>query len=204
MHRIANFFKALFGTCEAKSLKSDLWTVEEDGKITVKLDEMPELCEQGKAVYLKGHGLKKPILVVRTEADTYLAYTNRCTHSIAGIVGHRKLDPIPGPDPGQPILRCCSLGHSQFDCEGNRLSGQAKDPLIQHEVELSEGNLVITLAVPVTEEAAPEAEAAAEAPAESGAPEEKPAAETQAVEEPAAEETLGEETVAQAETETEA
>ena len=199
MRCIVNFFKALFGTCETKSLKSDLWTVEEDGKITVKLDEMPELCEQGKAVYLKGHGLKKTILVVRTEADTYLAYTNRCTH-----MTHRKLDPIPGPDPGQPILRCCSLGHSQFDCEGNRLSGPAKDPLIQHEVELSEGNLVITLAVPVTEEVAPEAEAAAEAPAESGAPEEKPAAETEAVEEPAAEETVGEETVAQAETETEA
>ena len=203
MRRIVNFFKALFGKCETTSLPSENWTVEEDGKITIKLDEMPELCEQGKAVYLKGRGLKRPILVIRTEADTYLAYTNRCTHALLVVCGHRKLDPTTGPDPGQPILRCCSMGHSTFDYEGNVLSGPAKEPLDRHEIELSEGNLVITLKVPAVEEAA----------AEPGAPEET-AAEAETAEEPvgeasAAEETVGEpetaeEAETQAETETEA
>ncbi|MFC1999569.1 ubiquinol-cytochrome c reductase iron-sulfur subunit [Chloroflexota bacterium] len=196
MRRIVNFFKALFGKCGTESLPSENWTVEEDGKITIKLgeSELPELCEQGKAVYLKGQGLKRPILVIRTEADTYLAYTNRCTHSL-----HRKLDPTTGPDPGQPILRCCSLGHSTFDYEGNVLSGPAKNPLDRHEIEMSDGNLVITLKVPVVEEAAAEAETAEEAAPEPGAPEET-AAEAEKAEEPVGEASAAEETVSEPET----
>ncbi len=92
MQRVIDFIKSLLGIGESKGLKSDLWSVE-DGKVLVKLDEMPELCERGKGVYLKGHGLHKPILIVRTEGDQYLAYTNRCTHFL-----HRKLDPVPGPE----------------------------------------------------------------------------------------------------------
>jgi len=200
MRRIVNFFKALFGKCETESLPSENWTVEEDGKITIKLGEMPELCELGKGVYLKGQGLKRPILVVRTDADTYLAYTNRCTHAL-----HRKLDPITGPDPGQPILRCCSMGHSTFDYEGNRLSGPAKEqePLDRHEIEMSDGNLVITLKVPAVEEAAAEEEPAEEAAPEPGAPEET-AAEAEKAEEPVGEASAAEETVGEPETTEEA
>jgi len=171
MRWIINFFKALFGICDTKPLQADLWSVEEN-KITINLDEMPELCEKGKGIYLKGKGLKRPVLIVRTEADSYLAYTNRCTH-----MGHRKLDPVAGPDPGQPVLRCCSLNHSTFDYEGNRITGPAKDPLVKHEVGLSEGKLVVTLTVPVEEEAPSEVAAPDEAPASA------PTAEPEATEE---------------------
>ena len=169
MHSIINFFKRLFGVCETKALKSELWSVEEDNQVRVKLSEMPELAEAGKGVFLKGKGLRRSILLVRTENDQYLAFTNRCTHWL-----HRRLDPVPGPDPGQPVLRCSSLGQSTFDYEGNRLSGPAKAEacLTRHEVALSEGDLLITLAVEVAEEAVEKAEAAEEVVAETEAAEE--------------------------------
>ena len=129
-----SFFKALLGICTTKPLSPDLWNLE-DGKIRVKLSEVPQLSNKGDAVYLKGAGLEKPVLIVRTEDDDYLAFANRCTH------GGRKLDPVPG----ERILRCCSVGHSTFDYDGNRLGGPAKDALTGYAVELSDGNLVITL-----------------------------------------------------------
>lgn len=186
MRSIINFFKRLFGVCETKALESELWSVEEDNQVRVKLSdpEMPELCEAGKGVFLKGKGLRRPILLVRTENDQYLAFTNRCTHWL-----HRRLDPVPGPDPGQPVLRCSSIGQSTFDYEGNRLSGPAKaeECLTRHEVELSEGDLLITLAVEVAEEAVAEAEATEEAVAEAEITEE-PVAEAEKPEEAAGQE----------------
>ena len=129
-----SFFKALLGICTTKPLSPDLWNLE-DGKIRVKLSEVPQLSNKGDAVYLKGAGLEKPVLIVRTEDDEYLGFANHCTH------GGRKLDPVPG----ERILRCCSVGHSTFDYDGNRLEGPAKDALTGYAVELSDGNLVITL-----------------------------------------------------------
>jgi len=186
MRSIINFFKRLFGACETKALESKLWSVEEDNQVRVKLSdpEMPELCEAGKGVFLKGKGLRRSILLVRTENDQYLAFTNRCTHWL-----HRRLDPVPGPDPGQPVLRCSSIGQSTFDYEGNRLSGPAKaeECLTRHEVALSEGDLLITLAVEVAEEAVAEAEATEEAVAEAEITEE-PVAEAEKPEEAAGQE----------------
>ena len=135
MRRIINFFKSVLGICETKPLSPDLWSLEED-KVRLKLSQMSELCPKGEGTYLNGQGLSKPVLVIRTEDDEYLAFTNRCTH-----FAHRKLDPVPG----QGIIRCCSMSHSTFDYEGKNLSGPAKDPLTVHEVELSDGDLLIKL-----------------------------------------------------------
>ncbi len=129
------FIKSLLGICQTKPLSDDLWSLEGD-KVRVKLSQMPEPLPKGGAVYLKGQGLQTPVLVLRAEDDQYLAFANRCTH-YAG----RKLDPVPG----KPVLRCCSVGHSTFDYEGNRLSGWAKEPLTCYAVEQSDGDLIITL-----------------------------------------------------------
>jgi hypothetical protein len=45
-----------------------------------------------------------------------------------GLVKRRKIDPIPGEEK----LRCCSIGHSEFDLEGNVIKGRAKDKLKQY------------------------------------------------------------------------
>lgn len=127
-------FKALLGICETKPLSGDLWSLEEN-KVHVKLSQLPAPLSEDEAVYLKGKGLRKPVLILRTKEDQYLVFENSCTH------GGRKLDPVPG----ESKLRCCSLGHSTFDYEGKRLSGMAKKPLTRYAVEESDGDLIVTL-----------------------------------------------------------
>ena len=134
MPGFVGIIKSIFGICETSSLSPDLWGIEEN-KVRVKVSQMPEPLQEGGAVYLKGQGLKNPVLLLRTQDGQYLAFANRCTH------GHRKLDPVPG----QRILRCCSIGHSTFDYEGKRLSGPANDSLNRYSVELSNGELIITV-----------------------------------------------------------
>jgi len=134
MAGIAGIIKSIFGICETKSLSPGLWSLE-NGKVRVKVGQIHELSEKGGTVYLSGQGLSKPVLVVKTEDEGYLAFANKCTH------GGRKLDPVPG----EPLLRCCSLGHSTFDYEGSKVSGLAKGPLTRYSVELLEGDLLIAL-----------------------------------------------------------
>jgi cytochrome b6-f complex iron-sulfur subunit len=132
---IGGFLKAVRGVCGTKPLSPDLWTLE-DSTARVRTSLKPDVVSWGGGVYLEGRGLQRPILVVRTDDDRYLAFTNRCTH-----IGHRKIDPVPG----QRTLRCCSIFHSTFDYEGKRLSGPARDPLTRHEVTMDKGDLLIKL-----------------------------------------------------------
>lgn len=134
MAGVFGFFNALLGKCETKPLSPELWSVEGD-KVIVKLSQKPDAIAKGGAAYLEGKGLQEPLLIVRTNDDKYLSFTNRCTHF------KRKIDPVSG----EAKLRCCSVFHSKFDYDGKPLSGPAKDPLKRHQVELSQGNLVLTV-----------------------------------------------------------
>ena len=134
MAGVCGFLKAVLGICETKPLSPELWSVE-GGKVVVKLSQKPDAITKGGAAYLQGKGLKEPLLIVRTHDDKYLSFTNRCTHF------KRKIDPVAG----EAKLRCCSVFHSKFDYDGKPLSGPAKEPLKRHEVELNQGNLVLTV-----------------------------------------------------------
>ena len=134
MAGLVSLIKSILGICETKPLSPDLWSLE-GNKVRVKLGQIAELSRKGGAVYLKGQGLHKPILLLRIEDDQYLAFANKCTHM------GRKLDPVLG----EPLLRCCSIGHSTFDYEGRRISGLAKEPLTRYAVERSDGDLVVAL-----------------------------------------------------------
>lgn len=134
MAGITGIFKSILGICETKPLSPDLWSLE-DGKVRVKVGKTSELSEKGGAVYLSGQGLSKPIIVVRTEGEGYLAFADRCTHF------GRKLDPVPG----EPLLRCCSLNHSTYDYEGKKTSGPGKKPLTRYSAALVDGDLLIAL-----------------------------------------------------------
>jgi cytochrome b6-f complex iron-sulfur subunit len=131
---VCGFFKALLGICETKPLSQDLWSVE-GGKVVVKLSQKPDAITKGGAAYLKGKGLREPLLIVHTDDDKYLAFTNRCTHA------KRKIDPVPG----EAKLRCCSVNHSKFDYDGKPLSGPAKEALKRHQAGTDQGNLVVTV-----------------------------------------------------------
>lgn len=130
-----SIIKAVMGICETRPLNKSTWSVE-GNKVRIKLNNMAEPLQKGQGVYLKGEGLAKPVLLLRTEDDVYLAYSNRCTH-----IGHRKLDPVPG----EPKLRCCSVNHSTYDLEGKPISGPARKPLKRYAVERIDDDLVITL-----------------------------------------------------------
>lgn len=134
MAGVCGLFKAILGKCETKPLSTELWSVEE-GKVVVKIGQKPDAIPKGGAAYLEGKGLQEPLLIVHTDDDKYLSFTNRCTHM------KRKIDPVAG----EAKLRCCSVFHSKFDYEGKPLSGPAKDPLKRHHVEADKGNLVVTV-----------------------------------------------------------
>ena len=83
----------------------------------------------------EGKNLRERVLVVKGDDGQYYALRNRCTH--AG----RRLDPIPGSQQ----VQCCSIGRSTYDCDGNRLSGSAKEALLTYAVTTQDGTLLIYL-----------------------------------------------------------
>lgn len=129
------FFKRLLGICDTRPPADDGCWRYADGRIVVLLDRAPELSKPGGAIRLAGSGLTRRVLVVHGEDGRFVAFPNRCTH--AG----RRLDPVPG----KAEIRCCSIGKSAFDYEGQRLSGLAKQPVRPLKVEQREGELIISV-----------------------------------------------------------
>jgi cytochrome b6-f complex iron-sulfur subunit len=126
-------FQAIFGICETQPLNNEVWCVKEK-KALIDLEKASAL-KGDSAVYLEGKGLAKPILVIHT-GDDYRAYTNRCKHALG-----RKIDLVPGENK----LRCCSLGHSEYDLNGKVIKGPAKESINMYEVSKQDGLLVILL-----------------------------------------------------------
>ncbi len=133
MSAIVDFLKALAGICETKPLDQDMWQLD-GNRITLYLDDFEQFHSPGGAVLIKGKGLKPPVLIVRADDGRFYSFANTCTHM------GRKLDPTPG----KRVLRCCSVNHSTFDYEGNRLSGPAKKPLKLYKTELKDDEIVVT------------------------------------------------------------
>jgi cytochrome b6-f complex iron-sulfur subunit len=131
---LTDFFKALLGICETPPLDTELWTAE-GNQVTIRLGEAAALTPIGGGARLEGKGLVSSVLIVHAGDDDYLAFENRCTH------GRRRLDPVEG----RAELRCCSVSHSRFDYEGNKLSGPAKGPLKKYAVEKRGEELIVTL-----------------------------------------------------------
>ena len=126
--------KAIVGICETPPLGENLWH-NEGNTLRVKVDEVKELRTPLGAIYLKGKGLSNPILIVRDKDGEYRCFNNKCTHM------GRKLDPMPE----KTVLRCCSVNHSTFDLNGQKLSGPAKGPVKMYEAQMSNGELVINI-----------------------------------------------------------
>ena len=63
MGSISDFFKSIFGICQTSELNPDLWRLE-GGNARIPISEVPEFQGQEGAVYLKGKGLKFPVLIV--------------------------------------------------------------------------------------------------------------------------------------------
>ena len=58
-----------------------------------------------------------------------------------GLLGHRRIDPVPGEDK----IRCCSVGKSTFEYSGKLISGSAKESLDPLALESDGGKLIISV-----------------------------------------------------------
>ena len=130
-----NFFQRLFGICATrKPSQQEGWKVA-GRKISIDLNAMPELKDNGSAVRIEGKDIEEPVLVVHGDDGAYHAFRNRCTH------GKRALDPVPGTS----TIQCCSVGTSTFNYDGSLIEGPAKGPLAVYEVDRAGESLTITL-----------------------------------------------------------
>lgn len=124
----------LFGICRTRPpADGECWRLA-DGRITIDLERAPELAAPGGAIRLEGPALTRRILVFRGDDGRFHALENRCSHA-----AHRRLDPVVG----EGIVRCCSVGRSEFDYQGNRLSGAAHGPIRALVVEVQGRTLTI-------------------------------------------------------------
>jgi phenylpropionate dioxygenase-like ring-hydroxylating dioxygenase large terminal subunit len=130
------FFKRLFGICRTKPpADPNCWRYAE-GRIELDLSRTPELAESGGAVRLESGEMPVPLLVVRSDEGSLHVFPNRCTH-----IGHRRLDPVPG----KGVLKCCSVGQSEFDYEGRHVAGPAEGDIEPLNHELHDQKLIIPL-----------------------------------------------------------
>lgn len=140
------FISRLLGRCATPLPVDPACWQEQDDTVTVALDRAPELAQPGGALRIEVPEVKpaKPtsaaqaeprlqVLVVHGHDGAYHAYANHCPH------GGRRLDPVPG----QPLLRCCSLGRSTFTYDGEKVSGAAPCGLRPLPVDVRDNHLVV-------------------------------------------------------------
>lgn len=134
MFSLINIFKAFAGICNTPPLVNDEWKVAE-GKLIVSQDGLKKVDKPGAAVYMAGNQLQRPVLLIKTKEGNFRAYASACTHM------GRKLDYLLEENK----LRCCSVNHSSFDLDGNKLTGPAKGNITEYQVEREGTDLIIKI-----------------------------------------------------------
>ena len=130
-----SFFQRVLGTPATKEPQmTDCWKYQ-DGKLSITLQNAPELMAPGGALRLEGGNLPVRVLVVHSEDGEYRAYQNKCTHF------GRRLDPVPGTN----TVQCCSINHSTFDCCGEKMAGPASRSVTSFPVEADQEKLIISI-----------------------------------------------------------
>ena len=108
-----------------------------DGNIKISLDDVPELREKGCAMKLKVSrlGEETKIVLIHANDGQFYAVENKCAHM------GRELDYKQGDE----ILRCTSFGHSQFELDGDRIKGPARNGIRTFPVSVTQNELVISI-----------------------------------------------------------
>ncbi len=105
-----------------------------DGKVELNLLRTPELSLPGSAVRLAERGLPKRVLLVYANDGKYYAFRNRCPRD------NRHIDHVAGDSK----VQCCGLGKSDWNYQGELISGPAIDPLEAFPVDVL-GNKVVVI-----------------------------------------------------------
>ena len=88
-------------------------------RVRVDLGKVPQLAEPGGSVKIRDAALADPLIIARTDQETYVVASIECPH--------RGVEVEYQPAKGE--FECASLGSSQFATDGSRLGGPAKEPL---------------------------------------------------------------------------
>jgi len=130
-----NIFQRIFGIPATKQpADAGCWVVNGD-KLTIDLNQTPELSVPWGAIQLEDGDIPVKVLVFQDGEGGYRAFRNYCEH--AG----RKLDPVPETE----TVQCCSIGKSAYDYDGKVLSGSSEKPITQYTVKVENGKLEIQI-----------------------------------------------------------
>ena len=129
-----SIWQRIFGiSATSKPQDPDGWHYE-SGELIIRLEQIPELTQPGRAVRFEGKKLPQRILVVYGENKQYRAFHNRCTH-----LAHRRLDYVPGTE----TIQCCSVNKSTYSFDGDKIHGPAPRPIPTYPVKIGDGELRI-------------------------------------------------------------
>lgn len=91
----------------------------EANRVKVDLGKVPQLAERGGSVKIRDAALPDPLIIARTDEETYVVASIQCPHRGVEVEY----------EPANGNFECASLGSSQFATDGSRLNGPAKEPL---------------------------------------------------------------------------
>ena len=106
----------------------------QNGRITVTLQDHPELAESGGVILLSTEGLKGSVVLIHTE-EGFAALSSVCTHLGCNV------------RPSKRFLQCPCHG-STFDLSGKVLRGPAQKSLRVFEIHHSNDTLEIAVTAP--------------------------------------------------------
>ena len=123
------------GVGATPSIAADAYGIENDNRIRIRLDRVPELSMVGGAVKIVDANIHDSLIVVRETEDVYVAASIKCTHR--GVEVEYRAEDM--------CFECASLGGSRFRTNGEKVSGFAKGPLKTYAISREDNTLVIRL-----------------------------------------------------------
>ncbi|MBN1482270.1 hypothetical protein EH223_08685 [candidate division KSB1 bacterium] len=118
--------------CNTPDLEPESYTIQKD-RIVVDIQKAPCLAEPGHAAFISAPDKDIDIILVRPDAETFVALSRFCTH------GRQVLS----YNPDRRLLQCNSYNHSLFELDGQVFKGPAEKPLISYVVIKNQHQLTI-------------------------------------------------------------
>jgi len=131
-----SIWQRIFGISATNEPENEKAWHYDSGKLTISLEQIPELTKPGIAIRFEGKNLPKKILIVFGKDEQYRAFHNQCTH-----FGHRRLDYVPGTE----TVQCCSVNKSTYTFDGKKIIGPNPKPVDTYPVEKSGEQLSISI-----------------------------------------------------------
>lgn len=132
---VLNGCKAISGNSDTVVIPDHSYSVD-GNTLRVTLDQIPLLKEVGSAIQLDVVSKDRNLIIIHESINEYKTFEDKCTH------GGRELE----YQNDDHVLRCVSIGHSQFDTNGHVIKGPAEDDIMSFPTLLDNNELFIELA----------------------------------------------------------